>query len=790
MKKTRIHQNWTFWKSGCEDAKMAVELPHDAMLLEKREPEMELGSGSGYFPGGLYYYSKTFFGEECYASQSVILEFEGVYMNSSVYLNGERVGGWIYGYTGFFVDITGKLIIGMENTLTVVADNTKTPNSRWYTGSGIYRPVNLWTGGLCHFAPEGLRVKTLSTNPAVIEVSAEIKGVDELSSHIEYRVYEGERCIADATGNPCEIPLPGAKLWSADEPNRYTLTAILSQNGEELDCASTTFGVRTLAWSVQDGLQVNGQTVKLRGGCLHHDHGILGACTYDKAEYRRVKKLKEFGFNAIRYSHCPAGKNFLAACDELGMYVLDESFDQWRRPNTKYDYSISFDAECEKDIAALARKDYNHPSVIMYCIGNEIPDTGRSYGTEIARNLYRILKEIDGTRPVTIANNAPMSLISAEMEKLETERGAEIGSLEINELITANPQLASFFKKGVFSAAKLEEIVGKVFDELDIAGHNYGHEFYEGLHKHRPDRILLSAETFPSQMASNWKAVIENNHCIGDFLWTAWDYLGETGVGLPVYGTTEAPFAKPYPCLTAACGSFDLLGFPEAAAYYEAILWGVYTKPYIAVRPVDHSGEPYTVGRWRLTDAIDSWTWDGCEEKKAEITVYSKGVEAELLQDGRSLGRKVLCECKAEFEAEYQKGTLEAVSYDQNGTELSRSQLSSAGEQICLHMYPEETEIRASTEEIVYVPIVITDENGILRRGTDKRVTVTVEGAGQLLALGSGRPAHEESFQSTQHTSWQGRVLAIIRSSGEPGTISVTASARDCENVSTVIQAV
>jgi len=793
MKKVRIHQNWEFWKAGRESEKQIIHLPHDAMLLEQRIPDMENGSGTAFYPGSKYYYTKCFWGKEEYKEQTVILEFEGIYMKSTVFLNGEKVGGWIYGYTNFFVNLTGKIRIGEENVLLVEADNSLTPNSRWYSGSGIYRPVNLWIGGSTYIKPQGLLVKTISIKPAVIALHTDFEagiGQEEEAVSVEYTVYDGETIVASAAGKDATMELENAKLWSAKAPHLYKLKAVIKVQGVVVDEAWERFGIRTLMWNAEKGLLVNGESVKLRGGCIHHDNGILGACTYDKAERRRVTKLKEFGFNALRYSHYPAGKNFLDVCDEVGMYVLDESFDQWRRPNTAYDYSIYFDEECEKDIAALAWKDYNHPSVIMYCIGNEIVDTGRSYGAGIASRLCGTIKEIDDTRPVTIANNAPMSIAAEAMEKLEGERGAEIGSLEINELLTANPELASSYANHERCAEKLEEIVGKVFDELDIAGHNYAHEFYGKIHEIRPDRILLSTETFPSRMASNWRWVEENSYCIGDFHWTAWDYLGEAGVGVPEYGTEKASFTKPYPCLTASCGSFDLTGNPEAAAYYAAVLWGVYQKPYIGVRPVSHSKEAYTLGNWRLTDALDCWTWDGCEGRRAEIIVYSIGKGVRLFQDGILVADKELEECRAEFEVVYQPGKLEAVSYDEHQTEIGRNVLVTAGKEVVLSVIPEEAEVKADSNEIFYVPVCVMDEFGTVRKTTDKTIAVTVEGEGILLAVGSGRPETEERFSDGRYTSWHGYVLAAVRCSGRPGEIKITASAEGCESVSAVVSAI
>ena len=759
------------------------------MILEDRSPDAPAGGASGFFPGGKYWYAKRFIGMPEDAEQTVMVEFEGVYMDSTVYLNGEKLGGHIYGYTNFFVDLTGKIRVGEENELLVEVDNTKQPNARWYTGSGIYRSVWLWRGNPIHIPPQGVRIKALSADPAMIALSTEVSGADQETYQVTYQILDDGKVIAAAEGKQAEVTLPDAKLWSSEHPYLYTVRAILSVHEKIIDQAEETFGIRVIDWNAEKGLTVNGETVKLKGGCIHHDHGILGACSFEQAELRRIQKLKDFGFNAIRFSHYPAGKTMLEVCDRLGMYVLDETFDQWRRPKSTYDYASVFDQEWEKDINALADKDFNHPSVIMYCIGNEIMDTGRSYGPEVAAMLANALRHRDGTRPVTIANNAPMSIVASAMEALEGERHAEVGSLQINELITAHPELAKAFEKGTFTAEKLDNIVGKVFDQVDICGNNYAHEFYKGLHRLHPDRLLLSAETFPQRMASNWKAVEENTWCIGDFHWTAWDYLGETGVGLPVYGTKEAPFSKPYPCLTAACGSFDLSGNPEAAAYYAAILWGKYQRPFIAVRPVDHSGEDYNIGKWRLTDAIHSWTWNGYEGREADVTVYSPGYEVELRLNGAAIGKKSLTECRAQFSVPYQVGKLEVVSYTSDGTVLGIDVLETAEEDIRLSIEPEQEKILADISSILFVPIRLRDGNGRLNMQKNHRVCVHVEGEGQLIALGSANPETMDRFDQKEAKTWHGEVLAIIRSTGKAGKIKISVNADTLDPVTATVQA-
>ncbi|WP_148408750.1 glycoside hydrolase family 2 TIM barrel-domain containing protein [Murimonas intestini] len=780
MKKERINDNWMFWKDGHETEKQLINLPHDAMLTEERVPDLPNGNATGFYPGGKYIYTKNLFGTEALREKSVSVEFEGVYMNSKVFLNEEEVGGWIYGYTNFYVDLTDRLKIGEDNELKVIVDNSETPNSRWYSGSGIYRSVNLWTGEKHHIKPEGIKIKTVSINPAEVEVSIEAEKPEDMTILCE--VLKDGKIAASFAGEYSTVQIPNGKLWDAEHPELYTLKAVLKNGDGIVDEAQTRFGIRMITWGTEKGFQINGNTVKLRGGCIHHDHGPLGACAYDKAEYRRVKKLKEAGFNAVRYSHNPAGKNFLDVCDELGMYVLDETFDQWELSQSPHDYSQYFAKEWKKDVTALVSKDYNHPCVVMYCIGNEITDTGLPSGAEISRMLNEAFHQLDSTRPTTIAVNSMLSVLAAKQAEKRKAGEKNVGSEDVNDILTLLPKIMASI-----TPENLETLIGECISYVDIPGYNYGHNLYEGTHKLAPKRLILSTETFPKTMDTNWAAVEQNDYVIGDFMWTAWDYLGEAGVGLPVYGTTQAPFSKDYPCLTAACGSFDLTGFPESQAYYSAVMWGAYDKPYIGVRPVNHSGEEYTLGRWRLTDSLNCWTWPGQEGREAEIEVYSIGDSVELFQDGQSMGRKPLEAYKCDFHTAYRPGVLEAVCYDSDGKEIARDSLVTAGEETRLTILKEDDVIRADGEDLAYVTVYITDEKGNLKMMTNRKISVTVEGPGRLLAVGSGNPETEEKFTDGVYTSWHGRVIAIIRSEKEAGRIKVTASAEGMESVSAEI---
>ncbi len=791
MEKQKLNRGWYFWKDGQEGIKKAVDLPHDAMLTEERVPDLENGNASGFYPGGKYVYTKNIYSDAEYENKKILVEFEGVYMNSSVFLNGEKIGGWVYGYTNFYVDLTDRLKIGRDNELKVIADNSQTPNSRWYSGSGIYRDVNLYVGEKEYVVPDGIRVTTVSHSPAVIRVETET--VREEGTEVICEIYDGSIKKAEGQGDSFEIEIPDAKLWSAEEPNLYVLRISLVKERKTVDVEEIKFGIRTLAWDAEKGFQVNGKTVKLKGGCIHHDNGPLGACSYHKAEYRRVKKLKELGFNAIRYSHNPTGRVFLEICDELGMYVLEETFDQWKLPQSSHDYAQYFDAEWQKDVRAIVRKDYSHASVIMYCVGNEITDTGLPHGALICQAISGLFKELDESRPTTIANNVLLSVMAKKMaeKKAPEEKAKEgkteektVGSQDANNVLTILPKIMASI-----TAENQEALLHDVFQHVDIVGYNYGESWYAGTHEMVPDRVMLSSETFPCRIGENWKRVLENPYLIGDFMWTAWDYLGEAGVGLPFYGSSQAPFSKAYPCLTAGCGSVDLTGYVESQGYYTSIVFGVYKKPYIGVRPVNHAGEEYTVGRWRLTDAVNSWTWPGQEGKIADIEVYSIGVEVELYQDGISLGRKELKKCRAFYQAEYKPGKLEAVSFDGEGVELGRTVMATAGEAERLTILPEEDCIRADGDDLAYIHIQITDEKGTVKMLKNRRITVKVEGAGTLRALASGNPETIEKFSDESYTSYHGRLLAIVKSNGEKGEIRVTASADGVESQSAILYA-
>ena len=751
MKKIAFNSDWT-----CNGR--SVILPHDAQIAEKRGADVSNG-GHGYFPGGVYTYEKTFTAPREWEGKVILAEFEGVYKNATVSLNGKDLCFHPYGYTGFFVELDG-LTYGGGNTLTVVADNSKLPNSRWYSGSGIYRPVWLHVCEKNGLRPKSVKISTVSVNPAVIRVQSPIP-------------VRAEAAGISGEGVDFELTIPNAKLWSAEEPNLYTVHITA---GEE-DETEIVFGIRKIEWSSK-GLFINGKETLLRGGCVHHDSGILGAATYAESEYRRVRILKENGFNAIRSAHNPASKALLDACDRLGMYVMDETFDMWYNRKNPYDYGCDFNDWWKRDTTAMVERDFNHPSVILYSIGNEVGEPAEAKGLDYGKKMIALCHRLDPSRPVTCGANLMIMGRTAKGNalykdgkqpgggKAQKEKDGQNASLMFN-------MIASFVGSGMNKSAnskKIDAVTTPFIDALDIAGYNYASGRYPLEAKAHPNRVLFGSETFPQDIWKNWQMVKQYPYLVGDFMWTSWDYLGEAGIGAWSY-TGGMPFNRPYPWILAGAGVIDILGIPDGSCKYASTVWGQEQNPVIAVRPVNHPGVRPSKSVWRGTNAILSWSWGGCEGNKAEVEVYSDQAQVELMINGKSVGKKKAKECKAIFKVKYEPGTVTAVAYDASGRETGRSELVSASGSCAIAVCPEKD--TAKPGEIVYVPVNIEGANSIVESNADRKVTVTVEG-GELLAFGSANPCTEEQYHTGSFTTYYGRALAIVRA-GDSGIISLTA---------------
>ncbi len=752
MKKLSFCEGWQY--NGRE-----ITLPHDAMLEAGRNPSSPGGSATGYYQGGVAVYEKHFPRPE---ETSVRFLFEGVYRKAKVEINGQAAGGCAYGYSAFSVDAAPYLIDG-ENTIKVTADNSELPNSRWYSGTGIYRPVWMLTGGETHIVPGSVRISTIALTPPTIQVEANAMG-----GELRVEIFDGDALVA--TGAPGSINIPDAKLWSDETPYLYRCKVTLTERGETMDTEEVTFGVRMISKD-HNGLYVNGKNVLLRGGCVHHDNGILGACAYAEAEWRKVRMLKEAGFNAIRSSHNPCSAALLDACDYYGVYVIDEAWDMWYQRKNTYDYGLDFEENWRFDLESMVEKDYNHPSVLMYSIGNEVSEPASEKGLSLARELTDTLHRLDSGRLVTGGFNL-MLLMRAREGKFQFSEEAP-DTKPMNSSMMFN-MMASTIGTGMNRSSgskKVDTLISPLMDIVDVAGYNYASGRYAKDAKLHPERVIVGSETFPQDIVKNWRMVKQYPALIGDFMWTAWDYLGEAGIGAWAYTEDGRSFNKPYPWLLGDVGAIDLLGNPTGELYLAQAAWGLLTEPVIAVQPVNHHGVQPAKQTWRGTNAIPSWSWKDCEGEKAVVEVYTDAAAVELFLGGKSVVKKKVKDCIASFQLGYAPGTLEAVAYTASGSEAGRTILKSAG---VAHPVPQFEQAAARPCEVLFVPVSIADETGIVESNDDRVLTVSVEN-GELLAFGSANPRTEDDYRSGRCVSYYGRALTVVRA-GADGAVTVTVS--------------
>lgn len=743
MKRTDFNYGWRC--NGID-----VTLPHDAMIHKERTAGASSGSAQAYFPGEEYVYEKRFTKPD---ARHVLFQFEGIYRNARVWINGQEAGGTEYGYLPFFVNADTYLTEG-ENTMRVECENKDQPDSRWYTGAGIYRPVWMWTGSGNSIGPEAVKVRTLSIDPARIQVTVECDGEPLV------QIKDGEKVVAQGRGRDIGIEIPNAKLWSEETPTLYTCVAI-----SESDKAEIAFGIRTISWD-NKGFYINGKTILLRGGCLHHDNGIVGAATYDESEWRRVRILKEAGFNAIRSAHNPASRALLEACDHYGMYVMDESWDMWFHHKSRYDYAEYWRKNYLSDLQAIVNRDYNHPSVVMYSIGNEVSEPAKEEGLEREKEMVAFLKKVDGTRPVTGGFNLMIISKARKGKGVYNEEGGRDESAD-QKVQGMNSTMFNFITNlvgtGMNKAANskaADEATAPCLDMLDMAGYNYASGRYPREGKCHPERLLYGSETFPQDIAKNWIMVKKYPYLVGDFMWTAWDYIGEVGLGAWAYTKDGTGFNKPYPWLLADTGAFDIVGTPNGEMFLAQAAWGITQKPIIGVQPANHPDRKPAKMTWRGTNALNSWAWKGCDGNKVVVEVFSNAAAIELWVNGKSLGKKKIKDCKAVFHTRYEAGRIEAVAYDEKGDKVSGSRLVSATGKIRVSATAERD--LAAPGQVVYVRVAMLGENGVVESNADEKLSVRVEGC-ELLGFGSANPRTEERFDSAVYTSYYGIALAAVR---------------------------
>ncbi|GAA2760806.1 glycoside hydrolase family 2 TIM barrel-domain containing protein [Actinopolymorpha rutila] len=773
-------------------APVSVVLPHDALRDTERTPDAPSRGASAYYPPGNFTYLKSFDVPPDWSGKVVSLEIQGAYAHPMVFCNEEYAGNRANGYTRFVVELTPYLRVGERNELRVEVRSGQ--DSRWYSGAGLHRPVMLHVTEPVHVGPDGIRVTTLDVDPdqAVVEVATRVTNRGLTTAHVTLgtTVLDPDTRPVDADEVPVTVPpgetclvrrrcyLPDPVLWSVDRPALYSVRTSIGSSGDDRE---TTFGVRTVRVDPRHGLRINGEPVLLRGACIHHDNGPLGAAAVGRAEERRIELLKAAGFNAIRAAHNPVSVAMLDACDRLGMLVMDEAFDMWVRGKTPYDYALDFPQWYESDLAAMVAKDYNHPSVVMYSLGNEIAEVGTPHGAVLARRMAEVVRAEDPTRPVTNGVNSALVVLDELADRLREQPAG------LNEMIDDAMNTLSTGENVTRRTAESHSV-------LDVVGLNYAEARYAMDRELFPHRVIVGSETFPSRIGRLWPMVEQHSHVIGDFTWTGWDYLGEVGIGATTYAedtTAVAALEREFPFLTAWCGDLDITGHRRPVSYYREIVYGLRHEPYLAVRRPEHHGHSVTLqSPWAWSDSVSSWTWPGYEGQPVTVEVYADADEVALFLDGTEVGRSPVGDWRpkvAVVETTFRPGTLVAVAYA-DGTEVGHTSLSTATGPVRLTAAADRTELRYDGTDLAYVSLALTDHEGRLVSGQDRPVTVEVSGAGTLAGMCSANPRTAERFADHTWRTFDGRALAVVRPTAE-GPITVTATTEGCAPVEVALHA-
>jgi beta-galactosidase len=744
---------------------LSVDLPHDWSIspLPGTESEDQIGpfsissiggTATGYVSGGTAWYRKHFTLKKRDTGKAVVLRFDGIYMESEVWVNGKPAGMHTYGYTPFWFDITSLLNKpGEENVIAVKVRNIGR-NSRWYSGSGIYRNVHLTLTQPVHIPVWGVQVTTsvLADTAAVVQVGFSVRNETLGKASGQYKVtikgpdgqiagsdegfftLEGKRDVV----LHAKISISDPVLWSPDNPELYQAEVTLLAGKTITDQYPQPFGIRTLEVSADKGFLLNGQPLELKGGCMHHDNGLLGSAAFDRAEERRVEIMKANGFNAIRTSHNPPSEAFLNACDRIGMLVIDETFDMWERPKNPQDYHRFFRTWWQKDVEAMMMRDRNHPSIFCWSIGNEINERADTSGIRIAKSQITFIRSLDTTRFITNA-------------------------------------ICEFWDK----PGKPWKDTAPAFALLTVGGYNYQYLRYETDHVAYPERIMMGTESVPKDAFGNWQQVEEHPWVIGDFVWTGMDYLGETGIGHTQYllpGQQDV-FAMTWPWFNAWCGDIDILGNKKPQMLYRDVLWGN-SKLEVNVHAPVPEEKTERISYWGWPDELPSWNWTGNEDRMMKVSVYTKAPVVRLELNGRVIGEKEVSAANhltAAFEAPYEPGELKAIALDQ-GTEIAIKVLRTTGTPSGIRLTADRNPIRADRSDLAYVTIEIVDEFGQLVNDAAKQITLTVSGDGELIGSGNACPYDMESFGKRVIKTFHGRALAIIRPFDQADIIGFRAS--------------
>ena len=732
----------TIWSEGTTPTRTG---PFDMYLSEGTR-------ATGWTVGGVGWYRKAFQKPATLVpGGKAELHFEGVYMDSDVWLNGVHLGNHPYGYTEFAYDLTPHLKEG-QNTVAVRVNNTGR-NSRWYSGSGIFRKIWLTVAGELRIPMHGVYVTMpeVSSDTALVNFAVSLesglaaaKRVSVLARLLDANGSVAGDAHADVTAAPgvtstaaCAVRLNTAHLWSPDDPYLYRAEVVIEADGKVADATTLTVGIRKIEIDATRGLRVNGKSVNLRGGCVHHANGPLGSVAIPRADERRVEILKANGFNAIRTSHNPPSRDFLDACDRMGMLVMDEAFDCWEIAKNPQDYHLYFKDWWRRDLESMILRDRNHPCVILWSIGNEVKERAEPTGVEIGKQLEAYVHKLDPTRKVTAAICGPYDHPGQTWKDMEP-----------------------------------------AFTYLDVGGYNYRRDQYENDHARFPQRIMVGTESFPGEAFQYWRAVENSSWVIGDFVWTAIDYMGESGLGS--VGLRKGPMRGSglagYPWFNSYCGDIDLIGNKKPQSYFRDVVWRRSKVEMAVQRPVPKGwlerGSP-----WSWSDELHSWTWPGFEGMPLTVRVYTRASRVELLLNNKEIGSRDLTEkdaLKAEFTVPYSPGELKAVA-SENGQEIASTTFATAGQARKLVLSPDRRKIKATRDDLSYVMVTVVDDQG--RHVPDAIVPVSfaVDGVGEIAAVGNADPKDVASFKQPYRNTFHGTCVAVVRPTGKPGKVTVRA---------------
>lgn len=739
-----------------------VDLPHDWSILAIKDtghigPFSRKSPGAtatGYVLGGTGWYRKHFTLDKKDQGKTVILSFDGVYMESTIWVNGKKAGNHTYGYTPFWFDITSLLNqAGKENVIAVKVENTGR-NSRWYSGSGIYRNVKLTLAEPVHIATWGVFASTEMIGDTLAKLKVDLSVQNDANNDSKIKIitkilnpdkkFAAQRESASSISSKDQLhisqffEISKPVLWSVETPELYTAEITIEADGKIADRFNITFGIRTIDVSAEKGFLLNGKPLELKGSCMHHDNGLLGSAAFNRAEERRVEIMKANGFNAIRTSHNPPSEAFLDACDRLGMIVIDETFDIWEKPKNPQDYHRFFREWWQKDVEAMILRDRNHPSVVFWSIGNEIPERADTSGIRIAKSLISFIRTLDTTRFIT---NAICEFWDQPGRKWETTAPA--------------------------------------FELLTVGGYNYQWKRYESDHKSFPERIMMGTESVPMEAYENWQQVVNDPWVIGDFVWTGMDYLGETGIGHTQYLTEKDKdvFAMTWPWFNAWCGDIDIIGNKKPQMYYKDVIWGNGKLEMNVHAPVPE-GKTEKVSYWGWYDEYPGWNWNGNEDKPLQVTVYSPGDSVRLVLNGRVIGKKDVSDAtklKATFDVPYEPGELKAIAF-KNGKEIAVKLLKTTGAPAAIKLTADRNPIRADRNDLCYVSIEVVDEFGQVVTDATLTVNLSVSGGGELIGSGNACPYDMKSVGNLAVKTYRGRALAIIRPFSKAGMINMNAT--------------